>query len=168
MNASDILDEFSIRAYEPPLSLLRDNGEIANLNDPLAVIMLIVDFEAELEMNGINNFIGNSTGLYAYETVEALKIIGCDEDSKILADILKKAKDAGMTHEAIQKDRQKLKLHSVASFQQIHGDKWDNVTDEIDHLAKQIDFEKITKCLEKYVDKNKDVFIDLVKKSKEN
>jgi len=168
MNASDILSELSIRVYEPPLSLLRENGKISNLNNPLAVLMLIIDFETELTMNGINDFIGNSTGLYAYETVDALKIIGCDETSKMLSDILKKAKDAGMTHEAIQNDRQRLEAYTVTTFHQLHGDKWDKVIDEIDHLAEQIDLQQVINCAENYIGMYKDVFTDSIKKSEEN
>ncbi len=48
----ELLSQFSIKIYEPPLSELRDSGTIRNLSDPIAVMMLIVDFETEVTMNG--------------------------------------------------------------------------------------------------------------------
>jgi hypothetical protein len=63
----DLLSEFSIKIYEPPLSHVRSSGHIANVSDVVCTAMLVVDFETEVSMNGIANFIGNST----HATVQA-------------------------------------------------------------------------------------------------
>ena len=164
MNPSEILSELSIRIYEPPLSDLWDNGRVADSENPVAVLMLVIGFETEVSMNGFLDFIGNSTGIYAHEIVGALNAIGCKKESKILATILKKATDAGMTYEAIQKDRRKLGSYAVTTFEKTHGNKWHKVSDEIGELEKQIDFEKVFKCAEDFIDKYKQLFMDLLEK----
>ena len=102
MEETDLLSEFAIKVYEPPLSLHRASGQIADTSDPVSVAMLVVDLDTEVAMNGMVNFIGNSTGLYASQTVEALERIGCAEDASVLRQILAAAEAAGMTHAAIQ------------------------------------------------------------------
>ncbi|MFM8581356.1 MAG: hypothetical protein ACKOFW_07615 [Planctomycetaceae bacterium] len=71
MTAGELLGEFSIKIHRPPLSDIRDNGTIQDLSKPIAVVMLVVDFDTEISVNGLIDFIGNSTGLYAKETVAA-------------------------------------------------------------------------------------------------
>ena len=70
---TDILSDLSIKIYESPLSEVRSSGRIADVTDPVNVLMLLIDFQTEVEMNGILDFLGNSSGLYARETAEALR-----------------------------------------------------------------------------------------------
>lgn len=51
---------------------LRRSGAIAELSNPVAVLMLVIDFDTEVAMNGITDFLRNSTGIYGTETVRAL------------------------------------------------------------------------------------------------
>ena len=159
MDASDIFCELSVKVYEPPLSLLREDGRIADLSNPLAVLMLVIDFETELSMSGINDYIGNSTGRYASATVDALNVLGCHVAAEQLATILAKSAEVGMTHEAIQGERQGLEPFSVTSFRELHGEKWDQVSEEIDELAGQIDFGQVLKCAEQYIDLHRQVIL---------
>jgi hypothetical protein len=105
--------------------------------------MLVVDLETEVMMNGITDFIGNNTGLYAVQTVHALEVIGCQDDASLLRQILASAGDAGMTHEAIQAERSGVAPFTVTSFSAVHGGKWDAVSEKIDRLCGQMDFERI-------------------------
>ncbi len=158
MTPSDLLTEFSIKIYEPPLSEMRENGSIGDLSNPLAVVMLVVDFETEVTMNGIYNFIGNSTGLYAHETVAALETIGCPAQAAQLERILEVAAAAGMTHEAIQADRSGVRQYDVTSFSKLHGDKWDAATDEIRRIDSLIDYAELLARAEDYVAIHSDAF----------
>lgn len=158
MTTTDLLSEFSIRIYEPPLSEMRDSGSIRDLSNPIAVAMLIVDFETEVSMNGINNFIGNSTGIYANETVDALEQIGCSTQAQHLRRILAVAVDAGMTHDAIQQDRSGLSEYEITSFAKLHGDKWDDASEEIDKLDSSIDYSDIMDHAERFVATHQNAF----------
>ncbi|MBN2384556.1 hypothetical protein JXQ70_16910 [bacterium] len=159
MNAAEILDEFSVKIYEPPLALIREDDRITDLSNPVVVLMLVIDFETELSMNGINDFIGNSTGRYGALTVDALNILGCKEAAETLTTILKAANSAGMTHEAIQLERQGLEPYTITTFLQLHGAKWEQVSTEISELAHQIDFQIVFEAAEEFIDHNRADFL---------
>ncbi|MDO8330511.1 MAG: DUF4375 domain-containing protein [Fluviicoccus sp.] len=158
MTIADLLSEFSIKIYEPPLSDLRDNGGVRDLSDPIAVVMLILDFETEVSMNGITNFIGNSTGIYSIETVAALDLIGCSNQSQQLKTILEIATAAGMTHDTIQQDRSGLSEYEITSFAKLHGEIWDYASAQIDKLESAIDYTDIMDNAAKFVAKHQNEF----------
>ncbi|MHC4404088.1 MAG: DMP19 family protein [Planctomycetota bacterium] len=151
MTPADLLTEFSIKIYEPPLCEMRDDGQIRDPSNPIAVLMLVVDFETEVSMNGISNFIGNSTGLFANETVAALEIIGCDTQAAQLERILAIATDAGITHEAIQHERSGLPEYAITSFSELHGDKWNAASDEIQAVESEMDYSGMMSRAEDFV-----------------
>ena len=151
MTTDDLLSELSIKIYERPLSDMRNNGGIRDLSNPIAVMMLVFDFETEVSMNGINNFIGNSTGIYAKETVAALELIGCSNQSKQLKTILETAAAAAMTYDTIQQDRSGLSEYVITSFAQLHGEKWEGANSEIGKLESEIDYVDIMVHAERFV-----------------
>jgi hypothetical protein len=148
------LSEFTIKIYEPPLSLIRDTDDIRDLSNPVHVLMLVVDFETEVSMNGMTNFLGNSTGRYARETAEALRLIGCAAAAERLRTIVAIGAAAGMTHESIQLERAELAPYSVASFADVHGDKWAAASDAIAREEEQIVFAEIWEAMERFVAKH--------------
>lgn len=158
MTIHELLSEFSIKIYEPPLSEMRDDNRIRDLTNPISVVMLIVDFETEVMMSGIINFIGNSTGAFANETVLALKAIGCDVQASLLQKILDIAAAAGMTHEAIQKERSGVVGYAVTSFTQTHGDKWNDATSLIFDLYSEVDYSDMLDQAMKFMEKRFDIF----------
>lgn len=113
--------------------------------------MLVIDFDTEVAMNGLTDFLGNSTGRYAKETVAALKRIGCAEDAALLRQILSVASRAGMTQAAIQEDRQKLAPFAVSTFAEVHGTKWQRALNRIEPLSDQLDFDRIRRRAEEFV-----------------
>ena len=158
----ELLSEFSIKIYEPPLNEIRDNGEITDLSNPIAVMMLVQYFQTEVEMGGIGSFLGNRTGVFANETVEALKNIGCDSQAATLKQILTIAAAAGMTHDAIQEDRSQLPEFAVTSFSDLHGDKWADASDKIEALDSEIDYDELSDRAEKFVELHAEAFQEAV------
>ncbi len=162
MTAQELLDALSIAIYESPLASMRETGAVADRSNPLAVVMLVVDFDTEVSMNGIANFIGNNSGRFAAETVHALRTLGCPADADKLERIVQIAATAGMTHPAIQTDREALEAFAVTSFAKTHGAKWDEVCRAIDAIAVTIDHDTILERLEAYVARNRDALEPLV------
>jgi len=113
-------------------------------------------------MNGINNFLGNSTGDYARETVTALEIIGCADAARLLSEIIGIATAAGMTRDAIQSERANLAPYAVSSWQQTHGEKWDAASDKIWELHKQMPYAAVTEQLELFVGRHQDALEPLI------
>ena len=165
MTADDLVTEFSIRIYKPPLSEVRDSGEIADLTRPLAVIMLAIDFQTEVTMNGmIDGFIGNSTGIYATETVEALRLLGCADMADSLARILAIAHAHGLTYDAIQLDRSGLEPFAVTTFDDTHGSKWQLASQVIARVERDLDFGPLFGALARFVEQHRPVLEPLLAK----
>ena len=160
MTNFDLLSEFSIKIYMPPLSEMRESGRIRDLSNPIAVVMLVVDFETEVTMNGITSFIGNNTGIYADETVAALERIGCSDQSQQLKRIIEIAAAAGMTHDAIRQERSCISEYAITSFAELHGNKWNAAGQEIDKLNRSIDYSVIMQHAERFVGAHRSEFID--------
>jgi hypothetical protein len=149
--SEDLLSELTIKIYESPLSQLRESGAIADPLRPISIVMLVIDFETEVSMSGIADFIGNSTGRYANETVIALERIGCPNEAALLKKILAVAARVGMTHGEIQRERSGLAPFSVTSFKEVHGPKWDAALDEIRAMCGAIDFATVMRHAEQFV-----------------
>ena len=158
MKPADLLNEFSVKIYEPPLSSMRDDGTICEPSNRVAVLMLVVDFETEVSMNGINNFIGNSSGRFGNETVAALNTIGAQTQAALLERILTVAENAGMTHDAIQRERSGLGEFAVTTFKELHGDKWDVASAEIRDIESEIDYSDLMSCAQNYVQQHTEEF----------
>lgn len=151
MDASKLLDDLSVRIYEPPLSDYRDDERICDTTSPLSVVMLLIDYETECSMNGIIGFLGNSAGSRLTETIIAVRKIGCVDHAKVLEQVRETAHAAGMTHDAIQDDRTDLQEFAVTSFAELHGDKWDDACDTIGTLHENVDWESFWKATLEFV-----------------
>jgi hypothetical protein len=124
----------------------------------LHIAVLVIDFETEVSMSGISNFLGNSTGRYLAETVEALRILGRTQDAETLREIASVADSAGMTYEAIQSDRATIEPYTVTSWETLHGEKWSKASARIRELGEKIDFPQIMEALLRLVASNDSVF----------
>ena len=143
MNAAELLDDLSVRIYEPPLANLRDDGRILDTSNPLSVVMLVIDYETECSMNGIIGYLGNSAGERITETISALRVIGCSAHADKLTAIQVAATNGGMTHADIQTDREQVAPFAVTSFAELHGDKWDSTCDTINSIFDGIDCDEL-------------------------
>ena len=151
MDASRLLDDLSVRIYEPPLASIRDDGRIADTSNPLAVIMLLIDYETECSLNGITGYLGNASGQYLSQTIDALRMVGCSDHADVLQQIRTTAIDGGMTHDAVQRDRAHLEAFSVTSFAEVHGDKWDELSETLQDLHDSIDWDDLFPAMTEFV-----------------
>lgn len=148
---SNLLSDLSIAIYTEPLSCFRDTAAIRDPSNPLAVVMLLIDYETECSMSGIVTLLGNSTGSRLPETIKALESIGCTSHATCLAQIQEIAKQSGMTYDTIQEDRSSLSEFTVTSFHALHGDKWDDAAERIRLTHDTIDFDDFWTKLSAYV-----------------
>lgn len=150
MTPEELLDDISIRVWEPPFSAIHDNGMLRQLDNPLSVVVLLITLDTEYNMNGVLNFIGNSSGRYFKETVSALEVVGAKSCAKTLGQIYEVAQKAGMTHESIQEDLQATPEFAVTSWREMHGDRWEEAEDVINKLGDEIDLEELWSCAQQY------------------
>ncbi|MHA6533312.1 DMP19 family protein [Paenibacillus sp. BAC0078] len=129
LTAEEIVDSICSNIYEPDNVAARE----AVLESPgfLRDILLLIDLDTELTMNGILGFLENSSGRYLAETIEALKHIGAAEDARILEHIKQQL-------EANRPQRQKTPtLHEISSFQDryiLNAEVLDGILREADGL----------------------------------
>ena len=168
LSAEDIIEQISIRLYEKENSHLRDNEVFSKMPTVLKDIILIIDFDTELNMNGILGFLENSTGLFLDETILALERIRAFEDFIVLKkikDILRKYRVS--THD-LRENVNKGDLSDISSFSKTHGAEYDEMTKAIGVEAEKLylynDFMKIFDYLTEYVEKSKTLLQeDLIK-----
>lgn len=156
MDISDFLDELSVSIYSPLLTDFRLDGRISDTTNPLAVVMLLIDYETECSMGGITGFLGNSAGSQLPETIRAIRAIGSDEHADTLESIRSKAIAAGMTYNAMQADCAGLEPFAVTSFKKLHGDKWDEACCSIRTLHDKVNWDSFWSALRGFVEKNFD------------
>ncbi|OKP99784.1 DUF4375 domain-containing protein [Paenibacillus sp. P46E] len=109
LSSEEIVDSVCSNIYEPENAAAREDV----LKSPgfLREIMLLIDLDTELTMNGILGFLENSSGRYLLETIQALQHIGASEDAEILEQIYQQLETT---------PAQRIKspgLHDISSFQ---------------------------------------------------
>lgn len=73
-DAVSFLRELSVAVYEPPFSAARER--LRELPAALRTVVLVVDFDTEVSMEGMLGFLENSPGRYLPETITAFETIG--------------------------------------------------------------------------------------------
>ena len=168
MNIDILYGEISVGIYNEPLARIRENYQLRNVACPHNCLVLLIDFDTERMMNGIFNFIGNSTGIYARETVIALNMVEAFELSNNLKKILDIADSVGMNYNSIQKDRHFLFNHEISSWKNLHGIKWSEAEEKIQDMYNKIDYEVLYEYMIKYTENNIADIIDGFREFDEN
>jgi hypothetical protein len=136
LSASKLLEAIASRAYEPPLSLIRDR--IPEIAAPLRTIILILDFDTEVCMNGMLGFLENSTGEFLTETIDAFGRIGAGETESVLRSISKLLDDHHVTHAMLRSDFYGVEHYQITSWQELHGHRGELLPTEIEQVAKRL------------------------------
>ncbi|MDN4088495.1 DMP19 family protein [Paenibacillus polymyxa] len=84
-SATELVEHMGSVIYGEEASSIR--GIIYEVPESLRTIILLIDFDTELSMNGVFGFLENATGKYLNETIAALKLIRAEEDSSIMKEI---------------------------------------------------------------------------------
>ncbi len=163
LSPSKLISELSIRIYEPPLSAVRKH--LREVAEALRVPILVLDFDTELNMNGMLGFLENSTGLYFAETIEAFDKIGASETVSILHAIEKTLERHGVTPSAFRSDFAGTQQYQITTFRELHGDLGtmpSEVEEDAERLyvnAKAGSGEPVWSLLEAFVEKNRAGFL---------
>lgn len=129
MPVADILDSLAIQICEPPLSKLRE--DLRSIPEVLRIPILIIDFDTEVQMNGILGFLENSTGLYLTDTIDALETIAAHDAAKTLRAIHRIMSEHGVTVERLRNDFADAQEFQITSFRELHGDELSQMADLI-------------------------------------
>jgi hypothetical protein len=135
MNADEILQELSIRIYEPPLSNVRTEVDYPNLNNPLHLSILLIDCDTEINMNGMTGFLENSTGQHLAETIQALHLIGASKSGALLDAVQACMAKHGVTWERLRGDFSGAKPYQITSFRELHCEQLRVFAEEVHNMT---------------------------------
>jgi hypothetical protein len=159
LSSAKLIEALSIRIYEPPLSTARDR--LREISEALRVPILVLDFDTELNMNGMLGFLENSTGLYFAETIEAFDRIGASETVLILRAIEKTLERHDVTPSRLRADFAGAQEYQITTFRALHGD-LGTMPQEVEKDAKRLYLygkpgagEAVWPMLEAFVERNR-------------
>ncbi len=126
---TDLAEHLASVIYNEELHSVRER--VDELPEPLKSIILVIDFDTELSINGILGFLENSSGKHLHATIQTFKLIDAKKDAAILENIQKRIKGVDFTAEI------ELKPSQITTFEQRHSID-EKVLIEIEELAEQL------------------------------
>jgi len=135
MNAEDVIEGLAVKIYEQPLSQVRDEPEFPNLDNPLHVVVLLVDCDTEIAMNGMLGFLENLTGRHLGKTIEALERIDAPKTADLFRAVQSCMKAHGVTWAGLRGDFEGSAEFQITSFRKLHGKSLDAFTEEVSQIT---------------------------------
>jgi hypothetical protein len=135
MSADSLIQELAAQIYRAPLASVRDESPYPNLNNPLHLVVLLIDCDTEIEMNGMLGFLENMTGRFLRQTSEALRLIGAPQCAAIFNAIHALMAKYGVSWERLRADFKGSTEFQITSFRETHGESLDSFAGEVGKLA---------------------------------
>lgn len=135
MTADQIIQKLGVQIYESPLSAVRDEPDYPDLDNPLHFIVLLVDCDTEITMNGIIGYLENPTGAHLPSVIDALLRIGAGQTAQQFAQIRVCMAQHGVTWECLREDFPGTHEYQITSFRSLHGEELDEFADDVASIA---------------------------------
>lgn len=166
MSSEEIVGHIALNMYHSDFSSIREN--IGALPEVLRDILLLIDFDTELSMNGIVGFLENTSGCYLNETIKALGNIQQTKDQAIMISIKEVLEEHGICTEKLRGNMNHLTVNQVSYSSKTHGDDIRHVLMLVEKEAEQLylyrDEEDLFDALFQYVEINQDELIKDIKR----
>jgi Domain of unknown function (DUF4375) len=137
MNADGLIQELCREIYQRPLSKVRDEVDYPNLTNPLHLVILLIDCDTEIDMNGMLGFLENPTGRHLKQTIQALQLIGASKSAALFEAVQDCMTKNRITWERLSSDLEGSAEYEISSFRQRHGEAIAAFTSEISRLTRQ-------------------------------
>lgn len=155
----EIINEIALNLYKEENYQICERDTFYKLPIVIRDIILVINFDTELTMQGILGFLENSTGLFLDDTIETLDRIQAKEDYEILIAIKSKLEQNNVSAQDFRNNVNNLKEYFINTFSKAHGSKYDEMAIEICDIADRLylydDDRNIFDNLIRYVDTNK-------------
>ncbi len=165
-SADEILNHVGSAMYSKETIQLKDEEVLFKLPALLRDIVLLIDFDSELNINGILGFLENSSGKYLNETIEVLERIGAVHDANALIDTKRILESNHLSTGQLNRDLQDLELYEISHFKQTHAIEDDEFIEEILDAAERLTFNSLEENLFDHllacIEANKRSFIEEV------
>jgi hypothetical protein len=120
LSPRELIEALSICIYEPPLSVARER--FLAVPSAFRVAVLVLDFDTEVNMQGMLGFLENSTGLFLVETIEAFDLIGAKTTGDTLRRIQAILETHGVSPVQLRDDFAETMPYQITTFNKLHGD----------------------------------------------
>ncbi|KIV52192.1 hypothetical protein TS65_25430 [Aneurinibacillus migulanus] len=158
------MEEIALNLYKEENYHLYEKAIFYKLPIVIRDVILIINFDTELNMQGILGFLENSTGLFLDDTIETLERIQAEEDYKILKAIRSILQKNNVSTSDLRVNVDSQEEYSVNNFIETHGSEYDEMADEICKIADRLylysEDRNIFDNLVRYVDTNKSYLIE--------
>lgn len=159
----EIIEIIATNLYSTDNLNIRNPDTFNNLPDVIRDIILLIDFDTEVTMQGILGFLENSTGLYFKDTINTFEKIQAIEDHKILKKIESVLKKYYISTSVLRKNVNNQGLYNICDFLILHGPDYENMAEEISSLAVRLyiyhEERNVFDLLTEYVSKEKKFLI---------
>ena len=136
MKADDLIQDLAGDIYQGPLSGVRDEPDYPDLSNPLHVVVLLIDCDFEININGMLGFLENMTGQHLAKTTEALEMIGTPKCAALFHLVQETMDRHGVTWQQLRRDFEGAKEFQITSFHELHGEVLDKFANEVCELGR--------------------------------
>ncbi|WP_434752197.1 DMP19 family protein [Paenibacillus amylolyticus] len=158
MSGEEIVGSIAMDMYRAEFATIMEH--VAELPVVLRDIMLIIDLDTELSMNGLTGYLENASGQHLREAIEALKRNGNETDAMILQKVEQLLAEQSITTGELRENVERLSVHDITTSRQTHGPQIHELLQQVEqegqHLSFQADNEESFDLLYQYVDDHKD------------
>lgn len=166
MNSSgeEIVNEIAMQLYKEQNHGLTEKDTFYKLPLVIRDVILLINLDTELNMQGILGFLENSTGLFLDDTIETLEGIRAEEDCQILKTIRSILESSKVTVSDLRANVNRQEEFSISSFFETHGPQYGEMADRICEIADELyvhsEDRNVFDSLIKYVDHHKTSLIE--------
>ncbi|PZT53483.1 DMP19 family protein [Paenibacillus silvae] len=158
MSGEEIVGGIAMDIYRAEFSVIRER--LSELPEVARDILLIIDLDTELSMNGLTGYLENASGEYLGQTIEALVRIGDETDAAILQKVQQLLSEHHVTVDQLRANVESLSEHDITTSLQTHGADIHEVLQQVQKAAELLSFQTDNEgsfdLLYQYVDEHKD------------
>jgi hypothetical protein len=162
-SADELINYVYLNLYNDENNDLRDEAVFPKLPRLLLDIILLIELDTELNMNGVLGFLENSSGKYIKETIEVLERINAYKDADALKTIKKILKNNSLNTRLLNDDLQCLNQYEISNFMQTHRITDIEIIDQIEKASENFYLyqqeENVFDKLINYIETNKQELI---------
>jgi hypothetical protein len=136
MKPHDVIQDLAEDIYQGPLSGIRDEPDYPDLSNPLHVVVLLIDCDTEIDMNGMLGFLENMTGQHLAKTTEALEMIGAPKCAVLFQLVHETMDRHGVTWQHLRGAFRGAKEFQITSFHALHGEAFNQFANQVCELTK--------------------------------
>ncbi|PGM49080.1 DUF4375 domain-containing protein [Bacillus sp. AFS053548] len=158
-SGEEIIEEIASNLYDDENNFIFEVEYFYKIPDVIRDIILLINFDTELAMEGILGFLENSSGVFINDTIETLEKIHAEQDYIILKNIKSILDENNISTTHLRANTNNQEQFSIQDFSETHGSAYDIMSDRICEIAEKLyitsEDRNIFDDLIMYVDKNK-------------